>query len=209
MDRRNHSANELPRLRLMKRKPSEDPPGLPRDSLVLAALEDAEGTVRATDTKASIALVAHGFIFAGILGVLSRLGGSFEQAGCSFRVAVVALTSITTMAFLASVVQILRCVRPAPASIIPDVPSHDVFYIPKTVGAIRGMPSNSPTFAEVRATLREMTASGISDELLAELVKVSAIRSRKVSLASSGLALLGIEVGLAVALLAVLGVHGI
>jgi hypothetical protein len=111
------------------------------------------------------------------------------------------------MTFLVSVFQILRCVRPAPASVIPDVPSHDVFYIPQTAGAIRGSPSKVSVFAKAKAKLGGMSASDISDELLAELVKVSAIRSRKVALASSGLALLGIEVGLAVVLLAVLAIH--
>lgn len=191
----------------MKRKFSEDAPGLHRDSLVLAAIEDTEGTIRATDTKASIALVVHGFIFAGVLGVVSRLGESFEQASCSFRAVVIALVSITAMTFLVSVLQILRCVRPAPASVIPDVPSHDVFYISQTAGAICGTPRQVSTFAKTKAKLGEMRASDISDELVAELVKVSAIRSRKVALASSGLALLGTEVGLAVMLLAVLAVH--
>lgn len=181
--------------------------GLHRDSLVLAAIEDTEGTIRATDTKASIALVVHGFIFAGVLGVVSRLGTSFEQASCSFRAVVIALVSITGMTFLASVFQILRGVRPAPASVIPDISSHGVFYIPLTADAIRGRPSKVSTFSKVKAELGEMSASEISDELVAELVKVSSIRSRKVALASSGLALLGIEVGLAVVLLAVLAIH--
>src|SRR3954451_10852076 len=105
----------------MKRKPSENASGMHRDSLVLAAIQDTEGTIRATDTKASIALVVHGFIFAGVLGVVSRLGKSFEQASCSFRAVAIALVSIPTIAFIVSVFQILPCVRPSPASLIPDV----------------------------------------------------------------------------------------
>jgi hypothetical protein len=51
------------------------------------------------------------------------------------------------------------------------------------------------------------TDAEVDVELLAELFKVSAIRARKIALASSGFELLGAEVTLALVLLASLGIH--
>lgn len=175
--------------------------------LLLAAFGDAESTIRATDTKASIALVVHGFIFAGVLGVLSRIGPWFSEASCSFRALVIALVALMAVSFITSVTQLLRCVAPAPSAAVPDVPLKEVFYLPGRAGAIKGAATETLSLGDFKANIEEMSESDILEELMGELIKVSAIRSRKVSLAKFGFMLLGAEIGLSVALLCAIGIH--
>lgn len=176
-----------------------------RRELLLVAFQDAEGTIRATDTKASVALVVHGFIFAGLLGVLSQLT-SLEGATSCFRALIIALTAGTGLAFLSSVVQLLRCVVPVPRSVIPKTPHPCVSYLEGSAARISAKPFDMPTFEEFRTRVLGLDEARVEDELTAELLKVSAIRIRKVTLARSGFELLGVEVLLALALLAALAI---
>lgn len=175
--------------------------------LLLVAFDDAESTIRATDTKASIALVVHGFIFAGVLGVLSGIGSWFGEASCFFRAVIVALVAIVAASFIASVVELLRCVAPAPANAVPNVSLKGVFYLRGRAGAVKGVAQETLTLEELRSKVAEMKEPEILDELMGELIKVSAIRARKVRLARTGLIILGIEIGLSVVLLSTIGVH--
>ena len=59
--------------------PSHGPPSSPRSTPNRqASVTDTEGTIRATDIKASIALVLHGLLFSGVLSVTKDLGGRPE-----------------------------------------------------------------------------------------------------------------------------------
>ncbi|HEX9966348.1 MAG TPA: hypothetical protein VGB06_00230 [Solirubrobacterales bacterium] len=178
-----------------------------RRELLLAAFADTEATIRATDTKASIALVVHGFVFSGVLGVLSRLGPWFGQASCSFRTLVIALSAVASLVFIASVTQLLRCVMPAPQRAIPQVPSKNVLYLRGKAGAIKATASGGFTFDQFKARLSAITPTEICDEFAGELMKISAIRARKVALARNGLGLLGMEIGLSTLLLGALAAH--
>jgi hypothetical protein len=175
--------------------------------LLLTAFGDAESTIRATDTKASIALVVHGFIFAGVLGILSRIGPWFSEASCSFRAIIVGCIALTAVSFMASVTQLLRCVAPAPSATVPNVPLKGVFYLPGSAGAIKGVALNTLTLGDFKAKVNEMSEADILEELMGELIKVSAIRSRKVSLAKSGFILLGAAIALSIVLLCAIGLH--
>lgn len=190
----------------MSEQSANQPPSDARRDLLLAAFQDAEETIRATDTKASIALVVHGFIFAGLLGVLSQLT-YLEGATSCFRVLVIVLTAGTGLVFLTSIVQLLRCVVPAPGSVIPATPQPGVSYLEGTASRITGQPGGMPSFEEVRRRVLGFDEIAVEDELTAELLKVSAIRIRKVSLARSGFELLGVEVVLALVLLTALAIH--
>jgi hypothetical protein len=183
----------------------QSPTGI-RD-LILAAFSDAESTIRATDTKASIALVVHGFLFAGVLGVLTHVGSWFAVASCSFRAAVIVVVGATAIAFIASVAQLLRCVAPAPARAVPTVKTKGVFYLQGSAGSFRGTADGTLSFEQLRGSVDQMTEDDTLNELLAEHIKVSSIRARKVALAKSGLGLLGAEIGLSVILLVMLAVH--
>jgi hypothetical protein len=176
-------------------------------SFLLAAFEDTEATIRATDTKASIALVVHGFIFAAMVGVLSNLGDSFLDAGTCFRVLVIVLTGLTLLLFLGSTTQLLRCVMPAPGSTVPELPVFGLFYLSTRASPISGAVKQIPAFSPLKDQIANLTEAEINTELTAELYKVSAIRARKTALARLGFALLGIEVGMSLALLVSLGIY--
>ena len=183
---------------------SEEP--VVRRELLLAAISDTEGTIRATDTKASIALILHGFVFSGVLGALEHLGSDFDKASGCFRTLIISLTSLAAIAFLASLVQLLRCVVPAPERVIPKAPVRGVFYVEGRADAWTGTISNLPTFSALRQRIDVMDDGDIDAELTGELLKISAIRARKIALARSGLWLLGAEVAIAVAMLVCLGI---
>jgi hypothetical protein len=181
-------------------------PSAARRELLLSAFQDAEGTIRATDTKASIGLVVNGFLFAGLLGVLSQLAW-FEDADGCFRSVTIALSAGTGVIFFTSVVQLLRCVIPAPRSVLPHTPQPCVFFLEGSASRIGARPANMPDLNEVRGRILQLDEAGIEDELAAELLKVSAIRIRKVALAQSGFELLGLEVLSSLILLAALAIN--
>jgi len=174
---------------------------------LLAAFEDTEATIRATDTKASIALVVHGFIFASVVGVLSRLGEDFEQACSSFRAGIVVLIALTALAFLGSIIQLLRCVMPAPRSTVPDPPAFQLFFLEAEASQVKGEVKGMTPFDVVHDRLGVLSEADINSEFAAELYKVSGIRARKTALARLGYELLGVEVGLCLILLICLGVY--
>src|SRR4051794_28718801 len=92
-----------------------------RHAFLMAAVNDAEGTIRATDTKASIALVLHGLLLAALVNVTTEIGNIYAAAGCQTQLLLVVLLVLIAAALLVSVAQLLRCVTPAPVPAIPDV----------------------------------------------------------------------------------------
>lgn len=178
-----------------------------RRAFLLAAFEDTEATIRATDAKASIALVVHGFVFAGMIAVLSRLGTGFEDAPECFRALVIVLTALTGIVFLGSISQLLRCVMPTPASAVPTPPTLDIFHLDATFDKWMGTSRRMPSFDVIKERVAGLTDAEMMAELTAELLKVSAIRARKVALASSGFELLGVEVAFALSLLTSLAIY--
>ena len=149
--------------------------------------------------------MVHGFIFTGLVGVLSRLTPSLYEHPCFTRTSLVVLTGLTAIAFLASIIQLLRCVRPASSVVLPDLESQGAFYLPGSASAVTGRVSGLPSAEKLQTSMETMTTFDIDRELIGELLKVSAIRARKMSLAGGGLTLLGLEVVLATALLVLLG----
>lgn len=174
---------------------------------LLAAVNDAEGTIRATDAKAAVALVVHGLVFAALVGVTQEIGDVYEAAPCSFRAAVVVLLGITTVALLVSVLWMLLCVAPAPRSAVPDTEaSTGHFFVPlQTRGWLSPEVTSYPVgFKEAVASMSEADRR---DQLTGELLKLSAIRARKTVLIRSGLAALAVEFGASLAYLALLALH--
>ena len=182
--------------------------GEARRTFLLAAIADTEGTIRATDTKASIALVLHGLLFSSLLGVTKSLGDTYHNAGCEVKTAIVVLLIAGGGAFAGSIVQLLRCVRPAPKAAIPVLDQGVTtghFFLPFTAGRLRGT-SPMLDFETLRGQIAGLDEAAMEEELTGELVKVSAIRARKTALVSSGLLLLGLELVAATAYLTLLGI---
>jgi len=176
-------------------------------SFMLAAITDTEATIRATDTKASIALVLHGLLFGGLIGVTEHVGPSYNVAGHGLQTIVVLLLAVVLASSLASVLCLLMCVAPTPRSAIPHIPyTIGLFFVSmKAYGPI------SPRVRSVDASYLEKIASMDEDarlqQLAGEILALGAIRERKSTLISRGLILLGVEFIVGIAYLAVVGAH--
>lgn len=174
---------------------------------LLAAINDAEGTIRATDAKAAVALVVHGLIFGALVGVTQTIGDVYDAAPCSFQLAVVALVAVTALALLVSVLWMLLCVAPAPRSAIPPTESSTGhFFVPlEARGWLDPKVGAYPDgFADSVASMAEADRR---DQLTGELLKLSAIRARKIILIRRGLVALAIEFGAGLGYLALLALH--
>jgi Family of unknown function (DUF5706) len=175
---------------------------------MLASVVDTEGTIRATDTKASIALVLHGLLFSGLISVTERIGPTYDAASAGFHIPIVALLGIALCSALASVVCLLLCVAPAPLSALPELPksARGLFFVNvRAKGRINpGVGSvDSAYFNDVKA----MNADSRLRHLTGEVLALSSIRARKTTLVRRGLTLLGIEFVASLACLAVIGAH--
>src|ERR1700760_313183 len=175
---------------------------------MLASVVDAEGTIRATDTKASIALVLHGLLFSGLISVTERIGPTYDAASPGFHILIVALLGVALCSAVASVVCLLLCVAPAPLSALPDLPksARGLFFVNvQAKGRINPGVGfvDSAYFNDVKA----MDADSRLRHLTGEVLALSSIRARKTTLVRRGLTLLGIEVVASLACLAVIGAH--
>jgi hypothetical protein len=175
---------------------------------MLAAVTDTEGTIRATDTKASIALVLHGLVFGGLIGVTERIGSTYQAAESGLQVIVVVLLAVALVTSLASVICLLMCVAPTPRSALPHIPpaARGVFFLPlRARGAIA--PRVRSVDASYFANVASMDEDTRLQHLTGEVLTLSAIRERKTTLIRRGLTLLGIEFVASLAYLAVIGTH--
>jgi len=175
---------------------------------MLASVVDTEGTIRATDTKASIALVLHGLLFSGLISVTERIGPTYDAASPGFHILIVALLGVALCSAVASVVCLLLCVAPAPLSALPDLPksARGLFFVNvQAKGRINPGVGfvDSAYFNDVKA----MDADSRLRHLTGEVLALSSIRARKTTLVRRGLTLLGIEVVASLACLAVIGAH--
>jgi hypothetical protein len=181
-----------------------------RREYLFAAIADAEGTIRATDTKASISLVLHGLLFAGVLSLAKDVGGVYECAPSATRTTIIATLAAAALAFAISVTQLLRCIRPAPYRVIPQLPATQMtgtFFLLGNAGALRGRwrPDRLP--ATLQHELATISGRSMVYELAGELIKLSAIRARKTALITSGLFWLAVTFAAVMAFLVVTGVE--
>ncbi len=181
------------------------------NEFLLAAVTDAEGTIRATDTKASIALVLHGLLFSGLVGVTQDAGNIYHAASCHFQTAVLILLGLVGSGFLLSVGCLLGCVAPSPRSAIPDVSPLGTagFFIPMRAKGPFSPRVRSIDVAAYAQMVRGMNASARQEQLMGEVLKLNAIRERKTTLIRRGLSFLAAELVATVAYVAVLGAHAI
>lgn len=174
---------------------------------LLAAVSDAEGTIRATDAKASVGLVVHGLIFAALVGVTQEIADVYAEGSCGFKVAVVCLLATTALSLLASVLWMMQCVAPAPPSAIPATDGDaGHFFVPlKTAGWLNPRVTRYPSgFAQDVAGMNEADRLA---QLTSEVLKLSAIRQRKLTLITRGLKALAVEFVAGMAYLALLALH--
>lgn len=179
-----------------------------RDRLLFSkwAFDDTEGTIRATDAKASIALVVHGFLFAGVVGVISRSGSILENSTGPVELTALGLIAVASIFFLVSVTQLIRTIVPsAKDAASQPVDTTDAFYLPVANGWWSGEPTSTPSFKSMKQKHKTLDWDTACDEMVAEWFKVSLIRAKKVRLAKSGMQALLAEIVVAVAMMFLLG----
>jgi len=183
-----------------------------RRAFLVAAIDDTEGTIRATDVKASIALVVHGLLLSALLSVVVRMGQLYASMSCPVQLLVVGSGGLTGVALLPSVLQLLRCVSPTPASAIPatDHLATGNFFVAFKVSTFTGrlVPHAQSVHSRLEAFVKLDDAALVA-ELYAELEKVSGIRSRKTQLIRIGILFLTAELVCACAFLAIVGLSAL
>lgn len=184
---------------------TSDPLAKVRREFLLAAIADTEGTVRATDTKASVALVLHGILFSGLL-TLTKDSTAFTN-DAPYACLLVILAVLIMSALVVSVLWLLRCVAPAPPRTLPSDARRaagGLFFPVGETGWIKAVPRMSALDDAVRS-YEQADETELRTELVSELYKVSAIRERKLALIKVGFLTLGIEVLGAVIYVGLLG----
>lgn len=179
------------------------------NEFLLAAISDTEGTIRSTDTKTSIALELHGLLFSGLIGVTKDVSKSYDTASWDLRAAALILLGIVAITFLLSVVHLLICIAPSPRSAIPDISPLRTgnFFIPMRAQGLFSPRVGTADVSAYSEAIAAMDESARQDQLMGEVLKLSAIRERKTSLARRGLFLLAGELAAGLAYLVLLGLH--
>jgi hypothetical protein len=80
--------------------------------LLLASIEDVQGSIVANDTKASAALIVHGLLFTGVITLLVNLNGVYRPANHVQKYAALAFLCVTFAAFLVSIYFLLGALLP-------------------------------------------------------------------------------------------------
>ena len=169
------------------------------DDLLLASIQDVQTSISANDSKASAALIVHGLIFTGLLGLLSTLGDVYQRADSLQRVLAIGLLAGALVAFLVSIYFILRALlpyRPVKVEAALGDECRGVFF------PLRFLQHANPyaPFAEV---LGQLERSGITGELACERLKLADILRYESGNTRRGYEFLRIEIGCAAAFLIV------
>lgn len=181
-----------------------------RRPMLLAAIADTEATIQASDTKASIALVIHGLMISGVLSLVTELDASFDSGSAAYRALVVVLLATLVVIFSLSVAQLLRCVMPTPARLFSQIEGgHDVFFIEASAHPWSGRIEGLPEVRKVHGDLVSLDQGELEEDLVVELVKVSAVRARKVALVGNGLRWLSFEIGIGIVFLVVVAIDAL
>jgi hypothetical protein len=118
--------------------PDEEPPFdqvAAVKELQLASIPDIQGSIHADDSKASVGLVVHGLLFAGLVSVVSNLGDLYADVEESARIAGWVLLGAASVAFVLSILALINAAR-------PHSPDHglatDGAFFPRTESPPRG-----------------------------------------------------------------------
>ncbi len=176
--------------------------------MLLEGIKDRQGTIHANDAKCSAALITHGLLFAGLLTVTAKAASIYPKASGALPILALVLGGLAAAAFVVSIVSLLGAVMPyEPRALANAILSrHDppgVFF-PVDVPRRDPIPDGAedPVRRQLVATAA-LDEQRIDLELVAESVKLSAIREHEAEFAQIGYLALIAEVVIAVAYLGV------
>lgn len=177
--------------------------------VLLKGIEDLEGTIHANDAKCSAALITHGLLFAGLVTVTANAADVYPGPHGVLPILVIALASMTLLAFAVSIVSLLLAVMPyqpeALATVIKERHHPPGLFFPTGIPRRRPIPGgvDDPVRRQLRAA-EALDESAVTLELVAESVKLAGVRDHEAEHARIGYRALIAEVVLAVAYLGVI-----
>jgi hypothetical protein len=203
---------------------------------LLAAIEHTQSVIVSIESRVPMALILHGFLFAGIVAVTLPIGPLIDHN--PWRALVVSLIIALILSFVISVFFFVVCI--APRSVVPGVNDPDELDIPKNIdpnlffvstkqpkwcwwhfrATVNDPPAgdthqrmwsnkaleNIPHYDDFSKAHLSMTNEDVRKALSAELLIVATFRAYKTRAARTGFYFLCAEIGVAVVYLVILGV---
>lgn len=176
--------------------------------LLLEGIKDRQGTIHANDAKCSAALITHGLLFAGLVTVTAKAAEIYPRASGALPVLALVLGGMLAFAFVVSIVSLLRAVMPYEPTALAEAISvrHEPpgLFFPVDIPRRHPIPcgEEDPVSRQLR-TVAGLEESQVNLELVAESVKLAAIRDHEAKYARTGYWALIVEVLLAISYLAV------
>jgi len=162
-----------------------------RERVLLAAIADLQDSIRANDTKCSAALVVHGLLFAGTVGVAEKLAPVFVKALPWQRIVMLLLVVGAAACFLVSVyflLSALRPYRPHEALDVVDAERPGLFFpLPKHLGP------EETAWTTMKDRLESLRLENVTTELTSEVTKLAYVLRHESDEAKKGYAFLGVE----------------
>jgi hypothetical protein len=173
--------------------------------LLLAGIEDAQGTIHANDAKCSAALITHGLLFAGVVTVTADAAKIYPQAHGPLPVIAIVLGGLAAVAFLVSIVSLLLSVMPyrprTLLKVIDEKRNQPRLFFPPIVSRCLTAAGAEKFIRTQLAAADALDNEGVKRELVYESVKLAAVRDHEVEFARVGYVALVVEVALVVAYL--------
>lgn len=178
--------------------------------MVLAGIEDAQGTIHANDSKCSAALITHGLLFAGVVTVTAEAAKLYPEAHGALPILALCLVGLAAAAFMVSIVALLFAVMPyRPKALMAAIDernhSRQIFFPPSRDRCLPIPSGNQDPVLRQLAAVAALDERAATLELVAESVKLAAVRDHEASLAKVGYVALIVEVALVVAYLGLVG----
>lgn len=188
-------------------------------ALLAQAISDIQGSIHANDSKSSAGLVVQGLLATAVVAVVGHLGSVYEQATGTAQAFIKVLLAGLLVTALLSIVSLIRAVRPYEPTGLADRlgarDGYDQVLFPNVKdfeeALDKGSGGSSAGEFERLVAGFEANAKTLGDpdvatrEYVAELLKVADIRAYEAKHAKRGFTFLGIEAGLVILYLALVG----
>lgn len=175
------------------------------ERVLLAAIQDIQGSIRANDGKHSAALITHGLLFAGTTNVVIQVDeATYEHAPLVLKIVGLLSAGVALLAFAWSLTCLLRAIAPHRPD--PDLMQRmvDGSHPPGVFFPDLERLSAAADGDELATFLRDLEAlddSSAARELGFELIKVQDILNHDRRWAREGFKVLKVEIAAAVVLL--------
>jgi hypothetical protein len=180
-----------------------------RTKFLFAAIDDINGSIKANDAKASVALIVHGLLFTAVLTVTTKIGSTFQDASALPKALMIVFLSVALGAFLVSVVFLMLGARPRrPTHLVKDLKGHYLeafFPVPRDLRGTARDETGAVQLDEQKKRVMELNRDNVINELSAEVVKLANILDYARQTTQWGYVALAVEIASVSAFLVVVG----